>query len=95
MGHTACCFIKDGNNVVSLNSVVVSNGIAPSLANYAGWMFVLGVPTNRKRVYRTTEVSMDEEGEVTVKAVEHPCEDSGSKLLSRVANFDNGLFRVV
>jgi hypothetical protein len=94
-GTYSVLLYQSGSNVVSLNSVVVNKGIAPSLANRAGWMFVLGVPTNRKRVYRTTEVSMDEEGEVTVKAVEHPCEDSGSKLLSRVANFDNGLFRVV
>jgi hypothetical protein len=94
-GTYSVLLYQSGSNVVSLNNVTVSNGIAPSLANRAGWMFVLGVPTNRKRVYRTTEVSMDEEGEVTVKAVEHPCEDSGNKLLSRVANFDDKLFRVV
>jgi len=40
-------------------------------------------------------VQMDEEGEVTVKALEHPCEESGGKLLSRVANFSDGLFSVV
>jgi hypothetical protein len=35
-------------------------------------MFVLGAQSNRKRVFRVTEVQMDEEGEVTVKAIEHP-----------------------
>jgi hypothetical protein len=28
-------------------------------------------------VFRVTVVQMDEEGEVTVKAMEYPCQDSG------------------
>jgi transcription elongation GreA/GreB family factor len=79
---------------VSFASVAVSNGIAASLAPYAGYMFVLGATTNRKRVFRVTEVQMDEEGEVTIKAMEHPCDDVGGKLLSRIANFSNSLFDV-
>ena len=79
---------------VSFASVAVSNGIAASLAPYAGYMFVLGATTNRKRVFRVTEVQMDEEGEVTIKGMEHPCEDVGGKLLSRIANFSNSLFDV-
>jgi transcription elongation GreA/GreB family factor len=79
---------------VSFASVAVSNGIAASLAPYAGYMFVLGATTNRKRVFRVTEVQMDEEGEVTIKAMEHPCEDVGGKLLSRIANFSDSLFDV-
>jgi hypothetical protein len=94
-GTYSVLLYQSGRNVVSLTNVVVNNGTAPSLANRAGWMFVLGVPANRKRVYRTTEVSMDEEGEVTVKAVEHPCEELGGKTLSKVADFDDRLFRVV
>jgi hypothetical protein len=57
-------------------------------------MFVLGAQSNRKRVFRVTEVQMDEEGEVTVKAMEYPCVESGGKLLSRVADFSNSLFEV-
>jgi transcription elongation GreA/GreB family factor len=79
---------------VSFASVAVSNGIAASLAPYAGYMFVLGATTNRKRVFRVTEVQMDEEGEVTIKGMEHPCEDSGGKLLSRIADFSDSLFDV-
>ena len=79
---------------VSFASVAVSNGIAASLASYAGYMFVLGATTNRKRVFRVTEVQMDEEGEVTIKGMEHPCEDSGGKLLSRIADFSDSLFDV-
>jgi hypothetical protein len=78
----------------SFTGVVVSNKTAAELAPYAGYMFVLGAQSNRKRVFRVTEVQMDEEGEVTVKAMEYPCVESGGKLLSRVANFSDSLFEV-
>ena len=78
----------------SFDNESVSNGVAAGLAEYAGYMFVLGVQTNKKRVFRVTEVQMDEEGEVTIKGTEHPCEDSGSKLLSRIADFSDSLFDV-
>jgi hypothetical protein len=78
----------------SFTNVTITNGVAASLANRAGSMFVLGAQSNRKRVFRVTEVQMDEEGEVTVKAVEHPCVESGGKLLSRIADFAPSLFRV-
>jgi hypothetical protein len=85
---------KGNTSPVSLAGIAVSNGVAAALAPYAGYMFVLGATTNRKRVFRVTEVQMDEEGEVTIKAMEHPCEDSGGKLLSRIANFSDSLFDV-
>ena len=99
-GSYAVLLYRPGSPVQTLSSVSVStasNGdiVAPSLAGEAGAMFVLGVQNNKKRVFRVTEVAMDEEGEVTVKAMEHPCEDIGGKLLSRVANFSDSLFRVV
>jgi hypothetical protein len=58
-------------------------------------MFVLGAAANRKRVFRVTEVVMSEEGEVTVKALEHPCEINGNEVLSRIADFSDALFTVV
>ena len=85
---------RTGNQTLSLDGVVVSNGTAAALAPYSGYMFVLGAKADRKRVFRVTEVQMDEEGEVTVKGVEHPCEESGGKLLSRIANFSDSLFDV-
>ncbi len=85
---------KNDQPAQSFTSVAVTNGIAPSLASKAGSMFVLGAQSNRKRVFRVTEVQMDEEGEVTVKAMEYPCVESGGKLLSRVANFSDSLFDV-
>jgi hypothetical protein len=81
--------------VESFDSIGVVNGTAASLASKAGSMFVLGAKADRRRAFRVTEVQMDEEGEVTVKALEHPCEESGGKLLSRVADFSDGLFFVV
>ena len=85
---------KGNTSPVSLAGIAVSNGVAAALAPYAGYMFVLGVKPNKKRVFRVTEVQMDEDGEVTIKAMEHPCEDSGGKLLSRIANFSDSLFDV-
>jgi hypothetical protein len=85
---------KNDQPAQSFTSVAVTNGTAASLASKAGYMFVLGAQSNRKRVFRVTEVQMDEEGEVTVKAMEHPCEAVGSQLLSRIANFSSGLFNV-
>jgi hypothetical protein len=85
---------KGNTSPVSLAGIAVSNGVAAALAPYAGYMFVLGVKPNKKRVFRVTEVQMDEDGEVTIKAMEHPCEDVGGKLLSRIANFSDSLFDV-
>lgn len=86
---------QNGQAVVSLNNVSVTNGQSAALAAYEGWMFVLGKPGNKKQVYRVTEVSMDEEGEVTVKAMDHPCEEVGGRTLSQVANFSDSLFSIV
>lgn len=85
---------KNDQPAQSFAGVGVTNGTAASLASKAGYMFVLGAQSNRKRVFRVTEVQMDEEGEVTVKAIEHPCEAVGSQLLSRIANFSGELFDV-
>jgi hypothetical protein len=85
----------DDNTVRSFDNVSVVNGTAASLAGRAGSLFVLGAKADRRRVFRVTEVQMDEEGEVTVKALEHPCDESGGLLLSKVANFSDSLFTVV
>ena len=85
---------KSGRQTFSFDDIVVSNGIAARLVPYSGYMFVLGAKTERKRVFRVTEVQMDEEGEVTVKAMEHPCDTAGGQLLSKIANFSDALFSV-
>jgi hypothetical protein len=85
---------RPGAPVVTVDNVAVSNGTASALAPYAGYLFVLGTAVTSKRVFRVTEVQMDEEGEVTVKAVEHPCIESGSETLSLIARFSDSLFTV-
>lgn len=92
-GYTALLY-KSGSQVTTATGVSVSNGTAASLASYQGWMFVLGTTITRKRVFRITEVQMDEEGEVSVKALEHPCEESGSNTLSLIANLGDSIFTI-
>ena len=78
-------------------NVTVTNGVAASLApRYVGFAFVLGEPTAEgARTCRVTEVTLDEEGEVTVKAIRIPCDIGGSgELLSRVADLSSGSFVV-
>lgn len=77
-----------------LNSVSVSQGQSSALAGYEGWLFVLGTALTSRRVFRVTEVELDEEGEVTVRAVEHPCEESGGQSRSLIARQDPGLFAI-
>lgn len=75
----------------SISSVSVSGMRASSLASYEGWMFVMGTSKPSKRVFRITEVALDEEGEVTVKAMEYPCNDD---LSAKIADFRSSKFTV-
>lgn len=93
-GSYSILLYKGGAKVVSLDNVSVLGGVAATLASYEGYLFVLGSKADRKRVFRVTEVQMDEEGQVTVKGMEHPCEVSGNLLLSRIADFSDSLFIV-
>jgi predicted phage tail protein len=85
---------QSGSAVVSVNSVTVTNGTAAALAPYVGRLFVLGTSITRKRVFRVTEVQMDEDGQVSVKAIEHPCVLSGSQTLSLIASFADSGFTI-
>lgn len=76
---------------VSRNSVSVSNSSASSLSSYKGWMYVMGEAKPSKRVFRITEVAFDEEGEVTVKAMEYPVYDD---LGAKIADFRSSQFKV-
>ena len=73
----------------SFDSISVSDGIASDLSDYEGWMFVMGTRKPQKRVYRVTELSIEEEGEVSVRALEYPCfeSDGDGKLRARIADF--------
>ena len=89
-GSYSVLLYKDGQSVVTTTASISSN-VASSLAGYEGWLFVLGTPAKAKRTFRVVEVQMDEEGEVTVRAAEHPCDSSGQSL---IADFSDGLFTI-
>jgi len=78
------------------HSVSYSQGQSSFFNAYAGTgaLFVLGRQVSAKRVFRVISISMAAEGEVTVSAVEHPCEESGGNVLSKVANFSDALFKI-
>ena len=65
------------------NAVAVAGNQAASLAAFDGFVFVLGKVIRNKRTFRVTEVAMDEEGEVSVRAVEHPTDADGYSLVTR------------
>ena len=77
-------------------SVATSDKIskAASLASYSGWMFVMGNDKPSKRVYRVTEIAIEEEGEVAIKALEYPCFEENGKLRARIADFRASNFDV-
>jgi hypothetical protein len=52
----------------------------------------MGTATTTKRVFRITEVQMDEEGEITVRGTNYPCTTDG---LSEIANFSDNSFTVL
>ena len=78
----------------SFSGIAVSNNIATALASVAGQLFVLGTSVRNKRVFRITEVTMEEEGETTVRAVEHPCDASGNSLIAHGLTVNAGLFTI-
>jgi hypothetical protein len=92
-GYRALVY-QSGSDVISLSSITVSNGIAAALAPYAGRLFVLGQTITRQRVFRVTEVQMDEEGEVSVRAIEHPCIQQDGQTLSLIASFADSGFSI-
>jgi hypothetical protein len=81
---------RSGNGVVSIETSVAGN-TATALATYDGWLFVLGTQVSAKRIFRVSEVQMDEEGEITVRASEYPCDTNDNAL---IADFSNSLFTV-
>lgn len=79
----------------SFNGVTVTNGVASALASQSGNLFVLGRDVRSKRVFRVTEVTMEEEGETTIRAVEHPCDSLGQSFITDGLSFYvNGLFTI-
>jgi len=82
---------RSDKGMVTLSSVAISNGTSTKLKNYEGYLFVLGVEATKRRVFRVTEVQMDEEGETTVRATIYPCTSDDKSL---IADFSDSLFTV-
>ena len=83
------------NGTLFRSAITVTNGRAAALKGLEGYVFVLGKVVRGKRTFRVTEVSMDEEGEVTVRAVEHPTDEDGYSLITRgLAGKVQGLFMI-
>ena len=75
--------------------VVISDGVATGLNAAPGSLFVLGNSSDAKRVFRVIDVSMNEEAEITVRAMEHPCVINGGTATSLVADLSDGLFKEI
>jgi hypothetical protein len=86
---------NSSSGVQSFNNILVSGGVATALAGRAGDLFILGTAVRNKRVFRIVEISMEEEGETTIKAVEHPCDANGNSLIvAGLANPSSTLFTI-
>jgi hypothetical protein len=77
------------------SGITITNGVATNLTATPGSLFVLGNSSDAKRVFRVTDVSMNEEAEITVRGVEHPCVINGGSAVSLVADLSDGLFRTI
>jgi hypothetical protein len=92
--------LYDGTSQVkSFSSITVTNGVASGLGGgYTGWLYVLGSEVTSKRVFRVVEVELAEEGEITVRAIEHPCEETvvggALKTLSLISRQDVSLYTI-
>jgi hypothetical protein len=93
----------NGSGAVTSTSASVSvnsegANVASSLAKFVNRMFVMGQEKPRKQVYRVMEIDIDEEGEVSIRAVEYPCIEniSGEEgvLRAKVADFRASKFDV-
>lgn len=81
---------------VRKQTVSYVNGQASALAALRGTgaLFVLGTKVSAKRVFRVMEVAMEEEGEVSIRAMEYPCEEQNGQAKSLIARFDEGLYDI-
>ena len=76
-------------------SVTIADGVASGLNAAPGSLFVLGSSNDAKRVFRVTDVSLNEEAEITVRGVEHPCVINSGNATSLVADLSAGLFKEI
>ena len=83
------------NNVTISSNRASAAGDTNAFQNYVGKLFVIGTVVTNKRIFRITEVQMDEEGEVTVRGVHHATDANGLSMISRgIAEIVSGLFLI-
>ena len=61
------------NQTASVTTTADGRSTASSLSEFEGYMFVMGKDKPDRRVFRVTELAIEEEGELSVKAIEYPC----------------------
>jgi hypothetical protein len=92
-GTYSTLIYRQGEDPIKQN-ITYTNGQASALSAFPNALFVLGTAVSGKRVFRAVEVAMEEEGEVTIRAVEHPCIEEGGQTKSLIARFDEGLYDI-
>lgn len=83
-------------SAIRKQSITYTNGQSTVLAALrgTGTLFVLGTQVTAKRVFRVMEVAMEEEGEVSIRAMEYPCVEESGKAKSLIVRFDNALYDI-
>ncbi len=85
----------DSESNVSVKTFPDGLSQASSLSpKYVGYMFVMGAEKPNKRVFRVTELAIEGDGELSVKAVEYPCFESNGKIRAEIADFSSSKFEV-
>jgi len=81
---------ETGDTATETKAVTTSGGITTAVGlkeKYEGYVFVMGKSKPSKRVFRVTEVAIEEGGEVSVKAIEYPCSEANGVLTALIADF--------
>ena len=93
-GSYSFLFYDAEKGSVNSGTYSVSGNVVSGLpTSHVGRMFVMGTEKPSKRVYRVTEVAIEEEGEVSVKALEYPCFTEGDdQPRARIADFRSSQF---
>ena len=74
--------------------ITYTNGQSSALSQFRNALFVLGTQVSGKRVFRVIEVAMEGEGEVTIRAVEHPCIEENGNTKSLIVQFNPALYDI-
>ena len=85
---------ETGDTATETKAVTTSDGVTTAVGlnrKYEGYVFVMGKSKPSKRVFRVTEVAIEEGGEVSVKAIEYPCNEANGVLTALIADFRDRL----